>query len=158
MEDKIYVESMVSHRVSILMPGSTIWKRWPKRGAKIPFSRNELIEAYYDPGIEYMFTHGILYTDDMEFKIAVGLEDEDTTEPTKTIKLDDNFMKRMIGLMPVAQFEEEIEKLSYDQRQMLVEYAINHQSELKMDRVDLLDKKCGVHILKSIELAKSMEE
>ena len=74
--------------------------------------RQALYEAYYEPGIEYMFTHGILYTDDMAFKKMVGLEDEDAVEPTKTIKLEDNFIKRMVSYMPASDFEKEMEKLS----------------------------------------------
>lgn len=156
--NKIYVESMVNHPISILMPGTFTWKRWQKKGAKVSFNKEELAEAYFDPGIEYMFTHGVLYTEDMDFKKEIGLEPEDAKEPVNVIKLEDSFIKRMISFMPLTDFESELEKLSFDQRKMLVEYVIKHPTELKLDRTDLIDKKCGVHILKAIELKKQAEE
>lgn len=156
--EKVFVESMVTHGVSILLPGTNIQKTWQKKGAKISFDRDALIEAYYDPGIEYMFTHGILYTDDMDFKKAVGLEPEDAKEPVNVVKMEDAYMKRLISFMPVSEFEKELDKLSYDQRQMLVEYAVNHSNELKLDRTAIIDEKCGVHLMKAIELKKKAEE
>lgn len=156
--EKVFVESMVNHGVSILLPGTNIQKTWQKKGAKLSFDRDALVEAYYDPGIEYMFTHGILYTDDMDFKKAVGLEPEDAKEPVNVVKMEDAYMKRLISFMPVFEFEKELDKLSYDQRQMLVEYAVNHFNELKLDRTAIIDEKCGVHLMKAIELKKKAEE
>lgn len=156
--DKIFVESMINGTVSLILPGSTIARNWSKKGQKLAFDRQALYEAYYEPGIEYMFTHGILYTDDMPFKKLVGLEDEDATEPTKTIKLEDNFIKRMVSYMPVPEFEKEMEKLSYDQRGMVVDYILRHPTELKLDRIEIIDKLCQVNILKSIELKKAEQE
>lgn len=156
--DKIFVESMVNGTVSLVLPGSTIARNWSKKGSKLAFDRQALYEAYYEPGIEYMFTHGILYTDDMDFKKLVGLEDEDATEPTKTIKLEDSFIKRMISYMPVSDFSQEMDKLSYDQRGMVVDYIMKHPTELKLDRTDIIDSKCNVHILKAIDLMKAEKE
>lgn len=156
--NKVTVENMANHKVSVVLPGTTIIKRWPKKGAKLSFDRDALIEAYYDPGIEYMFTHGVLYTDDMDFKIAVGLEEEGTETPTLMKKMDENYLKRLISLMPISQATEEINALSYDQRQMLVDYAVNHYNDLKMDRIAMLDSLCGSHITKTIELKTQSEE
>lgn len=156
--DKIYVESLVSDRVGFQMPGSTIVKMWEKKGTKLSFKREELIEAYYIPGVEYFFTHGILYTDDMEFKKEVGLEPEDAEEPVNVVKLDDNLMHRMIGPMPLVDFETEIKKLSYDQRQELIGYIVDHPSELKFEKVDIIDKACSTNILKVLEIQKAMAE
>lgn len=156
--NKVVVESMVNHPVSVLFPNSNIQRTWNKKGVKFSFDRELLVEAYYDPGIEYMFTHGILYTDDMDFKKTVGLEPEDAQEPVNVIKMEDSFMKRLISYMPVQQFAEEIEKLSYDQRQMLVQYIGEHPSELKLDRTHIIDEKCGVDIMKALQLKKQAEE
>ena len=156
--EKIYVESMVNGTVSLMLPGTTIARNLSKKGSKLAFDRQALYEAYYEPGIEYMFTHGILYTDDMAFKKMVGLEDEDAVEPTKTIKLEDNFIKRMVSYMPASDFEKEMEKLSYDQRGMVVDYILRHPNELKLDRTEIIDRMCQVNILKSIELKKAETE
>ena len=158
MSDKVVVENMIGSPVGFKMPGSAIIKMWEKKGQKLSFKRDELIEAYYIPGVEYFFTHGILYTDDMEFKKAVGLEPEDAEEPVNVVKLDENLKRRMIGPMPVAEFTEEIKKLSYDQRQELIGYIVDHPDELKFEKVDIIDKACSTNILKVLEIHKAEQE
>lgn len=156
--DKVVVQSLVEGRVGFQMPGSAIVKMWEKKGTKLSFNREELVEAYYMPGIEYLFTHGILYTDDMAFKKEVGLEPEDAEEPVNVLKLDDNLMRRMIGPMPLAEFTETIKKLSYDQRKELVAYIADHSDEMKFEKVDIIDKACETNILKVIEIQKAAKE
>ena len=51
-----------------------------------------------------------------------------------------------------------MEKLSYDQRGMVVDYILRHPNELKLDRTEIIDKMCQVNILKSIELKKAETE
>ena len=155
---KISVESMVNHQIGFTMPGSSIQKVWSKRGSKLSFNYDDLLEAYSIPGVEYFFKTGMLYTDDMEFKREVGLEPEDAEEPVNVVKLDEGFMKRMVGPMPLSEFNEQMKKLSYDQRQSLVDYIVDHPNELKMEKVDTINKACNVNILRALELDKAAKE
>ena len=67
MNDKVIVESMVSGIVGITLPHLLFSKSWPKKGSKLPIDKEILRQAIYEPGVEYMFKHGILYMDDMDF-------------------------------------------------------------------------------------------
>ena len=84
MNDKVMVTSMVGGTISA---ASLEHRVWNKKGQKLPVSKDVLREAIYEPGIEYMFKKGILYIDDMEMKIELGLEAPGTTTPTEVYPL-----------------------------------------------------------------------
>lgn len=157
MAEKVVIENMVNSTVSIILT-SGAKKTWARKGAKISIDYEQLVESYYEPGIEYMFTHGILYTDNMAFKKEVGLESDEVEEPTNVIKLDDTRIKRIMSLMPLTQVKEELETLSYNQRKELADYVLEHPTEVKMDRIDIIGKSCGMDLFKAIELNKDKEE
>ena len=46
-----------------------------------------LKQIIYNPGVEYIFKHGLLTIEDMKVKKALGLEPEDATEPVNIIVL-----------------------------------------------------------------------
>lgn len=157
-EDMVMVKSMTKGIVGFNLPDLKLRKEWPKKGARLPISKDILREAIYTPGVEYMFKNGILFIEDMEFKKELGLEPEDATEPENVIELDDKKMARYITFMPVSDLKKEIEKLSLNQRKDLVDYAIEHNTELKMDRVTLINEMCHTDLLKAIELKRKAEE
>ena len=76
MNDKVMVTSMVSGIISLNQPQHRLVKTWPKKGTKLPVDKDALREAIYEPGVEAIFREGILYIDDMDFKIELGLEEE----------------------------------------------------------------------------------
>ena len=47
MSNKVVVENMIGSPVGFKMPGSAIVKMWEKKGQKLSFNRDELIEAYF---------------------------------------------------------------------------------------------------------------
>jgi hypothetical protein len=77
----ITIKSTVKAQVSISVPSLNLRRFWPKAGAiqRIPFDLLE--QAIYEPGVEYLFKTGILYIDDMETKIKLGLEEPEVKEP-----------------------------------------------------------------------------
>ena len=157
-EEMVMVKSMTKGIVGFNLPDLRLRKEWPKKGARLPVSKDILREAIYNPGVEYMFKNGILFIEDMDFKKELGLEPEDATEPENVIELDDKKMARYITFMPVADLRKEIEKLSSNQKKDLVDYAIEHNTELKMDRVTLINELCHTDLLKAIELKRKAEE
>ena len=108
MNDKVYVTSMVGGTVVAMR------KTCPRKGAKLPIDKEVLREAIYNPGVEYMFKNGILYIDDMDFKIELGLEEEGTKTPTNIIAVDEKYMNRLMRLMPIKEMRESILKMSDD--------------------------------------------
>ena len=148
MNDKVMVTSMVGGTISA---SSLEHRVWNKKGQKLPVSKDVLREAIYEPGVEYMFRKGILYIEDMDFKIELGLEAEGTKDPTEVLPVDDKYLNRVLKLMPVFEMKAAIDKMSIVQKQELVDYA-SKQNDIQLDRLAIVSEKCNVDILKTIEL------
>lgn len=148
MNEKVMVTSMIG---GIISASSLEHKVWNKKGQKLPVSKDVLREAIYEPGIEYMFKKGILYIDDMDFKIELGLESEGTAAPTEILPVDDKYLNRVLKLMPIVEMKAAIDKMSMVQKQELVDYA-SKQNDIQLDRLAIVSEKCNVDILKTIEL------
>ena len=153
MNDKVMVTSMVGGTISA---ASLEHRVWNKKGQKLPVSKDVLREAIYEPGIEYMFKKGILYNDDMEMKIELGLEAPGTTAPTEVLPVDDKYLNRVLKLMPISEMKAAIDKMSIVQKQELVDYA-SKQNDIQLDRLAIVSDKCNVDILKTIELNRQKE-
>jgi hypothetical protein len=154
MDDKVMVTSMVNGTISVLSLNRRVWS---KKGQKLPVKKDTLREAIYNPGVEYMFKNGILYIDDMDFKIELGLEPEGAKTPTQIIPMDDKYLNRVLKLMPISEMKKVIDSMTSVQKQELVDYAA-HQSDVALDRIRVVSEKCGVDVLKSIELNRQKEE
>ena len=154
MNDKVMVTSMVGGTVSA---SSLEHRVWNKKGQKLPVSKDVLREAIYEPGVEYMFKNGILYIEDMDFKIELGLESEGAKAPTDILPVDDKYLNRVLKLMPVPEMKAAIDKMSIVQKQELVDYA-SKQNDIQLDRLAIVSEKCKVDVLKTIELNRQKGE
>lgn len=154
MDDKVMVTSMVGGTISVSGLNHRVWN---KKGQKLPVSKDILREAIYEPGVEYMFKKGILYIEDMDFKIELGLEAEGTKVPTEILPMDEKFMNRVLKLMPIPEMKATIEKMTMVQKQELVDFAVK-QNDISLDRIKIVSDKCGVDILKAISLDRQKEE
>ena len=157
MNERVIVTSMVNGIVGITMPNSRIKKIWPKKGTKLPIEKDLLREAIYEPGVEYMFKKGILYIDDMDFKIELGLEPEGAKAPTEIIPVDEKYLNRVLKLMPLSEMKVAINKMSDNQKKDLLDYAVK-QNDNQLDRLGVLKELTGIDILKVIELDRQREE
>lgn len=157
MNERVIVKSMVNGIVGITMPNSRIKKIWPKKGTNLPVEKDLLREAIYDPGVEYMFKKGILYIDDMDFKIELGLEPEGAKAPTEIIPVDEKYLNRVLKLMPLSEMKAAINKMSDNQKKELLDYAVK-QNDIQLDRLGVLKELTGIDILKVIELDRQREE
>lgn len=154
MNEKVMVTSMVGGTISASALNHRVWN---KKGQKLPIDKDVLREVIYEPGVEYMFKNGILYIEDMDFKIELGLEAEGTKAPTQILPMDDKYLNRVLKLMPVVDMKKAIDEMSLVQRQELVDYAVK-QNDVQLDRLEIISKKCNVDILKAIELNRQKGE
>lgn len=154
MDEKVMVTSMVGGTISASALNHRVWN---KKGQKLPVSKDILREAIYEPGVEYMFKNGILYIEDMDFKIELGLESEGTKIPTQILPMDDKYMNRVLKLMPIADMKKAIDSMSKVQKQELVDFAVL-QNDIQLDRIKIVSEKCGVDILRTIELSRQKGE
>ena len=156
--DKIVIKSGINGTVIIDLPNFNFHRELIGKDSRFTMSRDMLTEAMYDYGFQQMVETGTLFIEDMDFKKEVGLEPEDATEPVNHIELTDQYLKRLISLMPLAEFKEAIKKLSSTQKDELVRYAVVHNADFKFDRLEELNNACHVNFLKMVELHKQSEE
>lgn len=159
MNEKVLVTSMVKHSVGISLPqnGYMVEKNWPQKGAKVLIDKESLREGIYLPGVEYMFKKGILYIDDMDFKIELGLEEPDTKTPTNIIPMDEKYLERVMKRMPLVEMKQTIKKMSRDQLEELILYA-SSQNDIQLDRITAIKELTGTDLFKVIELKMQREE
>lgn len=157
MENKtMFVKVATDYTVVINVPEIPFHRTWKKRGAKYPVDRSIMLQAYYDPSVEYLFKQGLLTTDDTDFLKEVGLMDDDGN--TEIVILDEALMNRCIHIMPLYELKDLMTKLSRSQIEELADYAITNYTNLQVDRIDMLSKASGKNIMKSIENLKAGAE
>lgn len=157
MNERVMVTSMVSGRIGLVLPRLHINKVWPKKNTKLPVEKDVLREAIYEPGVEYMFKQGLLYIDDMDFKIELGLEEEGTKAPTNVIPMDEKYMSRVLKLMPIAEMKKAISAMNDNQKRELIDFA-SEQNDISFDRMDVIKKLTGIDVVEVIKLKRSKEE
>ena len=113
-----------------------------------------LQQIIYNPGIEYIFKHGLLTIEDMKVKQALGLEPEDATEPVNIIVLTEAQQRRHLTVSPMNEFIEVINKLSKEQLEDLVSFAAANSLIGNMEKIDYLQKKTGIDIIRKVQLAR----
>ena len=149
---KVMVKSESTGRLSINLPELQLKRIWEKKGTIRPISFEDLQQALYVPGVEYMFKEGMLSIESMQDKIDLGLEPEGTKEdsPVNIIILNDSQKKRYLTVLPISEFKQELEKLPYEQINSLVDYAIEKEL-MDMDKCDILKEKTGIDIIRAIQ-------
>ena len=157
MEDKVKVVNLISSRVNIDIPDVRLNRIWEKKGAVkvVPF--DQLQEAIYNPGVEAMFTEGILGIEDLETKKKLGLEPEDAKEPVNIIVLNDQQRKRYLTVMPFNEFKDKIKELPVEQVRELAQYAIDNEIA-DFDKTEVIKKITGIDIIGSIQMNKQDKE
>ena len=151
MDKKVKVASLVSQRVVLTVPDLRLRRVWERKGAVVTIPFEQLEEAMYNPGVENLFKNGVLGIDDMEVKIALGLEPEDAKTPVNIITLNADQRKRYLTVMPLHEFKEALTKLPIEQINELAAYAIEHEI-LDFDKSAEIKKYVDVDIMKAIQL------
>lgn len=156
MNDKVIVTSMVGGNIGITLPHIRFNKTWPRKGTKLSIEKDVLREAIYEPGVEYLFKQGILYIDDLDFKIELGLEPEGAEAPTH-VAVDEKYMTRVLKVMPIGEMKKAISEMNEIQRQEFIDFA-SSQNDISLERIKVIDQVTGANILKIIELKRLKEE
>ena len=151
---KVMLINMVNRRVGIDVPDLRLSRVWERKGAKKPIDLDVLKEAFYDPGVEYLLREGILYIEDMDVKIELGLE-EDASSPTIII-LNEDELKRYLTVMPVFEFRGKVNELGREQKLSLVDYAIENE-HTNYEKCEILKELVEVDIIRAIQLKRDAE-
>lgn len=156
MNKEVAVKSETRKRVSINLSDIRLKRVWEKKGTvrKIPFE--DLKEALYNPGVEYMFRNGLLSIDDMETKIELGLEEEGAEKPSIVI-LSDAEKETYLNNLTMPEFREKVNALPVEQIKALVDYAIEKEI-MQIDKTEFLKRLTGTDIINAIKLNRQANE
>lgn len=154
MDKKVKVASLVSQRIVLTVPDLRLRRVWEKKGAVMTIPFEQLEEAMYSPGVENLFRNGLLGIDDMEVKIALGLEPEGAKEPTNIITLNDGQRQRYLTVMPLHEFKEKLKELPIEQINELAAYAIEHEI-LNFDKSEEIKKYVNVDVMRAVQLNRA---
>ena len=157
MENKqVMITNTIKSRVGINVPDLHLKRVWEKKGVKKPIDFETLQQAFYDPSVEYLLREGILYIDDMEVKIALGLEAEGA-ESLNIVVLNDNDLNRYLNVMPTFEFKNKVSTLGREQIQALVDYAIEHELT-PYDKCNILKEITQTDIIRAVQLNRDDKE
>lgn len=158
MENKqVTLTNTIKSRVGINVPELLLKRTWEKKGVKRNIDLNTLREAFYYPSVEYLLREGILYIDDMDVKIELGLEEPESKVPTAIVILSEADMQRYMTALPIYEFKEKVKSLGKEQVQALVDYAIENKLT-SFDKCEFLKGLTQTDILTAVQLQKANEE
>lgn len=157
MENKVNVKCMVNHAVGINVRSIPFRCEWIGKGAERKIDRDILEQIMYDPGVRYMFESGMLYIEEMETKQELGLEPEEAEEPVNIIILTDKQKRNCLINMPYNDFTSVVDKLSIEQLNELVDYAVENKL-IDFERDEYIKNKCGRDIINTIRLMRENKE
>ena len=153
----VKITSMVNKTVGVKRPELGINRKWTQKGQVMPIPYDIVEQLLWTEGFRNMIDRGILYIDDLQDKIDLGLEPYDAKEPQNIIVLTDIQIANLLKNVPFVAFKQEISKLGITQIKEIVNYAILHEV-VDVQKADLLRQITGTDILKRISFNKDMNE
>ena len=161
MENKqVVLVSTIDAYVGINIPDLHLKRLWERKGAKKTIPLDVLREAIYDPSVEYLLREGILYIDDLDVKIELGLEDESAREPNTQLNiqlLKEEEMNRLLTVVPIYEFKIKAKELKKEQIHALVDYAILHEIT-NFEKCEFLKELTGQDIIRTVQLNHDEKE
>lgn len=157
MEGKIKIICTSNAIVGVKLPEYHFSHDWVGKGSFF-YVTKEIAEAMtYDPGARYMLDTGMLYIEDLEQKIELGLEPEGAVEPERIIVLSENDMNRYMRFVPMAEFKEKMDHVSTEQVLSLAQYAIKNQI-FDLNKFDYIKKRVGIDCIEAIKMERQDKE
>ena len=157
MDKKVKIKNTTNGRIGINIPDLKLSRIWEKKNVIKYIDFDDLEQALYDSGVEYMIRQGMLEIEDMEVKIALGLEEEGTTTPVNIIVLSEKEMERYLNVIPIVDFKKKIADLPKEQIYNLLDYAIEKEI-IQLDKNDILKQITGTDVMEAIKLKRQAQE
>ena len=153
----VILKNMVNGNVSVKKPQYGVNRTWTRLGQPmgIPFETVE--QLLWDTGFNNMIRAGILYIENLQDKIDLGLEPEGAKEPENIIVLSQDQIKALWTVKTLDEFKKEVSKLPMTQIDALVEYAVSNRI-VKMDKADFIKELTKKDILKAITRKQESDE
>lgn len=153
MERMVKVVNMTNSNIVLNDNSYGLKKIFPKKGAIQMVSFDILQNMLWsNVGCSNMFKKGMLYIENMQDKIDLGLEEEGTKTPTNIRVLTDAQILTLLKVKPMKEFLEELRGLSQVQIEGIVDYAINNKI-VDVEKNNILKELTGRDIIALIARA-----
>lgn len=152
----VNLKCMVNKTVGVKLPEYGVNRKWTNKGQVIPLPYDTVEQILWHEGFRKMIDRGILYIENMQDKIDLGLEPEGATEPENIKVLSDAQIQNLLVSQPFTVFKKEISELGMTQINNIVNYAIANDIA-DVQKSSLLLDITGIDILKSISTKKDLE-
>lgn len=153
----VKLRNTLNKRVGVRFPEFNINRTWETKGQIIPIPFEVVEQLLWNKGFENMIKRGILYIEDMQDKIDLGLEEEGTDKPTNIVVLTDGEIDIMIKKQPYEKFVEKVSNLNTTQVDNIINYMINNEV-VDVQKCAYLKSLTGTDILKIISMRRDADE
>ena len=145
----VKLRNTTAQTVTIYSPAYNVKRTFPGKGAVqvLPFDTVE--QLLWDNGFQYMIKTGMLYIDDMQTKIDLGLENPDAKVPTNIKVLTPEQILTLLKVRTVEEFKKEVSTISVEQCNEIVKYAVENNL-VDNDKVNYLKERTGKDVIAMI--------
>lgn len=152
----VYLKNMVNKTVGVKIPEYGVNRKWTQKGQVIPLAYDTVEQMLWHEGFRKMIDRGILYIENMQDKIDLGLEPADATEPENIKVLSDSQIQNLLVAQPYTVFKKEVSELNMTQINNIVNYAIANDI-VDVQKCELLQDITKIDILKAVSTKKELE-
>lgn len=145
---KVIVKSMVNYTVGLTIPDLRFKREFTKEGETKSIDFDTLFEGVTSLGVKTLFDEGILYIENKQDRIDLGLEEEG--QPEKFKILNRGQILKLLKVDPISKLEETLSTLPLEQINRVAEVAIEEKFT-DFDKCTLIKKFCGIDIISSVQ-------
>lgn len=150
MERVVKLKNMVNKTVGVKISEYNVNKKWTRKGQEIPLPYETVSQLLWHDGFRKMIDRGILYIEDMQDKIDLGLEPDTAKTPENIIVLNEGQMRTLLKVKTFDEFKETVKKLTLTQIRNLVNFAIENELIGDIEKCEYLEELSQSNILKTV--------
>jgi hypothetical protein len=145
---KVTVKSMVNYSVGLNIPDLRFKRDFTKEGETKAIDFDTLFEGVTSLGVRTLFDEGILYIDNKQDRIDLGLEEEG--QPERFRILNRGQILKLLKVDPVSKLQETLETLPREQINRIAEVAIEEKFT-DFEKCNVIKKFCGIDVISSVQ-------
>lgn len=145
---KVTVKSMVNYSVGLNIPDLRFKRDFTKEGETKTIDFDTLFEGVTSLGVRTLFDEGILYIENKQDRIDLGLEEEG--QPERFRILNRGQILKFLKVDPVSKLQETLETLPREQINRIAEVAIEEKFT-DFEKCNVIKKFCGIDVISSVQ-------
>ena len=145
----VVLQNTQAGTVEIYSPAYNVKRIFPGKGTKQALPFDVVEQLLWDQGFRYMIDTGMLYIDDMQAKIDLGLEEPGTETPTRIKVFTPEQILTLLKIKKYEDFKAEIDSVSIEQANEVVKYAVENNL-VDNDKVNYLKEVTGKDVIAMI--------